>query len=489
MINGIRRFARERSGNMALLAGIAMIPLMLSVGLGIDYARYSSAHHHLQEMADAAALAVVASRSRDEAALRQQALEHLRANNRLERATDLAIHHISIRDDRVELQVSGSIHASFLSLAGYDRLGVATTAVAERAVRGNVEVALILDNTYSMSATDAGGRTRIALLKTAAAKLVREVLDQSDGSARIGIVPYAEYMNVGTQHRNAWWLSVPADYTVAGTPQTCETRTTRNECVRSAPTYSCTTWHDGIPQNSTCGGGCQESRTVTVPPYQHCWGGSSAQNYRWYGCVGSRTAGNARLQVGRPDVRYPGYVETRQNCLSAIVPLTTNRNTLLNAVDGMVSHVGSYRPYTYIPSGLIWGYNLLTPGEPFAGAAAFDPENYRPRKVAVLMTDGQNTLAFNASNGRHERPGGNEAAQANQLRKTDEDAMAICTAMKGDGIEIFTVSFMVDDQNARNLLRGCATSAQHHHDASNPDQLLAAFGEITRSLTVVRLTR
>jgi hypothetical protein len=226
-----------------------------------------------------------------------------------------------------------------------------------------------------------------------------------------------------------------------------------------------------------------------VPPYEHCTGGGAAREFRWFGCVGSRTVADTRLRVDRPDVRYPGFVEDRQNCLSRIMPLTSDRGALLSAIDAMVVNVGSYRPYTYIPSGLIWGWNLLNPGEPFAGAETYDTANSRPRKVAVLMTDGENTLRLNNADGRHVRFSGAGPAQANQLAATNQDSRAICEGMKARNIELFTVAFMVTDPDARRLMEECATDAAHYFDARDADALLAAFSDIARSLRVVRLAR
>jgi Flp pilus assembly protein TadG len=485
----IERFFRETAGNFAMMGAVAMIPLVLAVGLSVDYTRYTSAHKHLQEIADAAALSLAAAEERNDSRLRALALDHVNANNNANRVQEISIRNLAIDNDRVTLGVQGAIQATFMGIAGYDRLPVAAEAVAEKAIRGNAEVALILDNTWSMSATDAGGRSRISMLKTAASQLVRELLSENDGSLRIGLVPYAEYVNVGTHNRNASWLSVPADYTEPGSERRCEMRNTRSECVEREPTYACTREVDGIKESATCGGGCRRSVTRIVPPYEHCTGGGAGREYKWFGCVGSRTVADTRLRVDRPEVRYPGYVERTQNCLSRIMPLTSDRGQLLSAIDSMVVNVGSYRPYTYIPSGLVWGYNLLTPGEPFAGAEAYDSGNQRPRKVAVLMTDGENTLRFSHSDGRHVRYNGAAAARANQLAGTNKDSLAICEAMKAQHIELFTVAFMVTDPDARRLMEQCATNASHYFDARDADALLAAFSDIARSLRVVRLAR
>lgn len=189
-------------------------------------------------MADATALALAATEDRDENRLRGLALDHVLANNNAARLQEVGIRKLDFAHDQVELDLEGAIQATFMSIVGYERLPVAASAVAERAIRGNAEIALILDNTWSMSARDAGGRTRIEMLKSAASNLVRDVLSGNDGSVRIGIVPYAEYVNVGTHLRNTSWLSVLADYTEAGSARTCETRTTRSECVEREPTYA-----------------------------------------------------------------------------------------------------------------------------------------------------------------------------------------------------------------------------------------------------------
>lgn len=171
------------------------------------------------------------------------------------------------------------------------------------------------------------------------------------------------------------------------------------------------------------------------------------------------------------------------------MPLTNDQNALLAAIGGMVVSVGSYRPYTYIPSGLIWGFNLLSPGEPFAGAEGFDAANAKPRKVAVLMTDGENTLRINHGDGRHVRFSGSATQQANQLAATNQDSLSICENMKAREIEVFTVAFMVTDSDARRLMERCATDPSHYFNATDANELFTAFSDIARSLRVVRLTR
>ncbi|WP_457939370.1 pilus assembly protein TadG-related protein [Mesorhizobium sp. 10J20-29] len=483
------RFLQDPAGNVGVLMGILALPLLLSIGLASDYARGVSARSHLQELADATALALAASGEKEHQKLKELAEKFVPSNQSQSRVDTVSIADLKTSDKSIDILLKGQIATNFMGLAGIKHVDVRASALAERAVTGSVEVVLVLDNTWSMSAPGSTGLPKITTLKTAAASLATELLLNKDASVRIGLVPYADYVNVGTKYRNASWLDIPDDYTIPATAQTCTTSTTKSVCVQTAPTYACTKTVDGVVEPATCGGGCTKSVTQTVPPYQSCSGGSSKQTYKWYGCVGSRKNSNSRLHDEKPADRYPGYVETSQKCLNPIVPLTDDLKALLAGINGMIINIGSYKPYTYIPAGLIWGQNLLSPAEPFSQGAAYDPSNKKPRKVAVLMTDGENTLRFRNSDGRHVLPSSNATTAKGELKKTDEDTKAICDYMKSHEIELYTVAFMVTNPDAKKLLEDCATDSAHYFDASDPAKLLAAFSGIAQSLAQVRLAR
>ena len=55
--NKLRAFIRERSGNVALIAGLAFPMLILSAGVALDYGSASSSADRVQDMADTAAIA------------------------------------------------------------------------------------------------------------------------------------------------------------------------------------------------------------------------------------------------------------------------------------------------------------------------------------------------------------------------------------------------------------------------------------------------
>ncbi|CAG1008445.1 hypothetical protein RHIZO_03499 [Rhizobiaceae bacterium] len=485
------KFLLDRSGNFAAISAILCVPLLLAAGLAVDFSRYSAANRHLQEVSDAAALAMAISKEQNTEKLRKIGLDYIAANADPDKVQNVQIETLSTTADDVDLTLRGDTPAMFMSLAGYDLLTSRTSALAQRATQGNVEIALVLDNTWSMSAADANGITRIAALKSAATQLINEVLQSGDGLTRIGIVPYADYVNVGMQYRNASWLDVGGDYSVPPPPRVCKWKNvTTTVCNKPLPVKTCTREVDGVIETYQCSGGCAPGHSRTVVEYKEvCTGGGKATNYKWFGCVGSRKGSDYRLHDQSPSVKYPGYLETSQRCLNPIVTLTPDKAKLLLAVNSLIINIGSYRPNTYIPAGMVWGLNVLSDTAPLDEGGAYDPQNIKPRKVAVLMTDGENTLRYRSSDGRHITLSGAGAARNNQIAQVNADTLSICDTMKAQNIEVFTVAFMVDEGAGKTMLQSCATDPAHYYDAADGDALVAAFSGIAASLRVVRLAR
>jgi Flp pilus assembly protein TadG len=486
-----KRFFKRRDGATAITFALSAIPLMMSVGATIDYSRYTRAESYLQTLNDAAALAAAGAKSKNEAVLRRLADDYMATRVDTSILASVSTQRVTLgEDDSVEVVVQSTIPMTFMAAFGFDELPVTTESTAVRGFPGSVELALVLDNTWSMSES-AGGMTRIAALKSAANLLVDEVTEDEQVDIRIGLVPYADYVNVGTGNRGKSWLDVRADYS-RYTPRTCTTLTTSRECTRTqvGPRKTCTTYVDGVAETYDCTTFQSTCRTVEVPPYESCSGGGTT-HHRWYGCVGSRKQGHLRLTDESPNFPYPGFLATSQNCLNPIIPLTETVSRIRTGINGMIINIGGYKPATYIPAGLVWGINVLSPSEPFDEGRAYDEEAKDPRKVMVLMTDGENTLSFNPGDGSHmtygSRPGGPSRAQ--RLKASNDDTADLCAYAKSRGIEIFTVALAVDDPTAEGLLRGCASGADHFFDAADSDGLLAAFSSIADSLRELRLAR
>lgn len=478
----VHRVLRDEAGNVGMILAIILPVLLMLAGGAIDLHRAANARSSSQDAADMAVLAAAASRDQD--------LENLTATAKKFFEENLDDRYIrpqftSTVDEPeqayLRLRATVSVPTMFMGIIGIKEMPVTVSATATRGAADKVELALVLDNTWSMSERDATGTTKIDALKSAARLLVDELMIGASDKVKIGVVPYADYVNVGTSNRSQPWVSVPADYTTS-TPRTCKTVSTRQECTRGAP-KTCTRSVDGVSESYDCTPSV--CTTVPVTPYESCSGGGT-QTYRWFGCVGSRREGVMRLNDTHPDKPYPGFLSTSQNCLNPITPLTDQRATVRSAVQGLVVNVGGYRPLTYIPSGLIWGVNMLSEVEPLSDAQPYDSANRNPRKILVLMTDGENTLRFNPSNGRHVAFSTNGSSAA-QLRASNDDTVAICRYAKSNNIEVYTVALAVESSSARGMLEECASSEEHFFDARDTTALRSAFSAIAASINRVRL--
>ncbi|MBL8582314.1 MAG: pilus assembly protein [Rhizobiaceae bacterium] len=491
----LKKFGSDERGVFAIMVAVVLIPVLLAIGFAVDLGRYMKAESYLQELADSASLALAAAREKDKTKLTTMANEFVGANDTVPFVDDIHVSSLVTNDNLIDLGLNAQLKTYFMGLANIHTMNVNANAEAIRAVSGSVEVALVLDNTYSMIDSDGAGSTKIATLRTAATGLVTELFKNKDADVRIAVVPYADYVNVGTGNRNQPWVSVPADYTTVPAEKVCTTKTTKSVCVKTNPTYACTKDVDGVIVPTTCGGGCAEYQDQTVAPYQSCTGGGSGTSYTWYGCVGSRTTGELRLSDLVPATPYPGYLNVKDKpaCPTAITPLSKDQATVTKAVSEMNAEFkkGSYvyQPLTYIPSGLIWGLNVLSSTAPFTEGLSYDKTNIKPRKVVVLMTDGENTLRLNTADGKHLVPSGTAANKLKQMQQTDTDTRAICKTIKDNKIELFTIAFNLDSEDAKSLLSSCATDADHFYDAKDSAALMAAFSGIAQSLTQVRLAR
>ena len=212
------KFWKSTGGNFAMMFSIALVPVIMGVGFGLDYSRMLRAKSHLQDVADAASLSLAASKLEDEAKIKEQAQNFVDANFDANILDSVAVEKVTHEDDSYDVSLKGEVPAYFMKIANFSELGVDVSSMAVRGVTGSVEVALVLDNTWSMSAPDSTGAKKIDSLKTAAGSLVTQLFKDSDASVKVAVVPYADYVNVGLSHRNDGWVSVGADYSTKSTP-------------------------------------------------------------------------------------------------------------------------------------------------------------------------------------------------------------------------------------------------------------------------------
>ena len=201
----IRRFQRDAKGSAAILFGLALIPILLGVGIAIDYGRALIVRERMAEAADSAALAIGSWQGLSQDELKIKAQQFFSANypsSAIGTPTAVAV---SFANHDITVSVSATVPTTFMKLANVSSIDVAASSTATVGM-GTLEVALVLDNSGSMEGS------KIATLKTAANDLVDLLFDSAKFSAkpdpiRISVVTFANSVNVGNQYKNASWIS------------------------------------------------------------------------------------------------------------------------------------------------------------------------------------------------------------------------------------------------------------------------------------------
>jgi Flp pilus assembly protein TadG len=463
----VSRFLRNCSGNTAIIFGLSALPLLLGAGAAIDIIKATNVQTILQSAADAAALAGATSGKTDETELNEIVASYVKANGVEDSVTELMAIEPELDKDggTFSVRIKSKMNTSFMFLAGISNMEL--DAYAETMIAGQgLEVALVLDNTASMNS---GGR--LPALKTAAKELVDIILEDSDPGnyVRIGIVPFANYVNVGMSNRSKPWIDVPDDYTVPypGGSYWNTPVVSYDICGEEEKSWN----NDGVIETYMEPIKCN---IVYGPPEEITYA-AGVNHHTWYGCVGSRSDTLDTKITGTTGNKYPGPMNT--SCPQAIEPLTANASTLKAKIDAMAG-TGE----TYIAPGVLWGWHLLDSNAPFEGAKTKGwMKDNKGVKTMVIMTDGDNTKSVDPSDTKYHWSG--DVANANA--KT----AALCDKVKNEDVVVYTVAFMVTNPDAITLLKNCASDPGKAFTADDPSALLSAFSEIANSLMAFRLTK
>jgi Flp pilus assembly protein TadG len=201
-----QRFTQDVRGNVAILFGFAIIPVMLGVGVSVDYGRALLVRERMQSALDAATLAVGSWPGLSDAEMQQKAQVYFNANypttsNHFGTVSPL---NLSVSGNKIVVSVSASVPTVIMRIVNIDHVdvGVSTTVLMGM---GTAEVAIALDNSGSMVGSKIDG------LKAAANDLVDTLFAAGQYSVepdpiKIAIVPFAAGVNVGSQYANASWM-------------------------------------------------------------------------------------------------------------------------------------------------------------------------------------------------------------------------------------------------------------------------------------------
>ncbi|GHD14103.1 pilus assembly protein [Tianweitania populi] len=219
----IRDFLQDTRGNYALMTIIAAVPLFGAVALAVDYSEMSRERQMTLNALDAAGIATArrilegATDAETETYARQFFDANL-GNINPKRAT-LQVDLPGSKAGGGLLKMSANLSydpvffGTFQSLMGKQASSLSFAAATEVKLKNTIEVALVLDNSGSMSDKGKGsGKARLTILKDAAKQLVDTMsaesakMKQVDKPVQIGLVPFAASVNVGAGNRYEGWM-------------------------------------------------------------------------------------------------------------------------------------------------------------------------------------------------------------------------------------------------------------------------------------------
>jgi len=151
-----RRFVGHRHGNVAIVFGVAMLPLALAVGAAVDYSVANRAKAALDAYADAAALLAVnkASLSVSATAAQTNAVNFFKAQAAGIGDVKSSTVAISVADGTsgrsAVVNYSANVPTAFMSLANIKTMEIKGSATAASSLPSYIDFYLLLDNTPSM---------------------------------------------------------------------------------------------------------------------------------------------------------------------------------------------------------------------------------------------------------------------------------------------------------------------------------------------------
>jgi Flp pilus assembly protein TadG len=491
------QFTADRSGVTALLFGIMLIPLMLGVGIAVDYSRALRVKQHLGRALDVAALAIGSWRDLNDAQLKLKAKAFFAANYDAENLGTPSPLTVNIQENKITISATSTVDMIIMPIAGFNQVTVG--ALSEITLNEKkIELVMVLDNTGSM-----GSSGKLNALKAAANTLIDVLMVDNQNAevnedVKIGLVPFAAAVNVGSGMLGSGWIDVAAQSSVTSEDFQPGTNVldlytqihnrTWNGCVRARPAPFDT--QDTVPTGGD----------TLWPPYFAPDEPDFTSYYNRYasddGYGGSENDFDARQ-------RYTGKYTNLTipsswtdgpdfNCrIEAVSPLTPIRGDVEAAVNEMVA-TGN----TVIPVGLAWGWRLISPEIPFTEGVSYDDED--TIKAIMLLTDGQNSVGGGI--GTHNRSqynaygfatsghlGAINGSEAESV--LDAKTATLCANIKNKGIRLYTITFQVSSTSTQDLMRDCATEPEMYFDSPSGAQLDTIFQEIAKGLADLRISK
>lgn len=509
----LRAFGGDRRGVALLLFAVLLVPFMLLIGVAIDVGHILSAKVRLQAALDASALYIASNPAMTDAQAQAYANAYISANLLAQTDATLSSAVIVTRvNNTVTVTGTASVNTTFLQFSGYNTLKAGWSSTATTA-QNYLEVALVLDNTGSMR-DPAGSITKIQGLKNAATALTNTLFanDPTGQYVKIGIVPFTAAVNVGTGYRNAAWMDTKGRGAL-----------TRENLDIPAGKGLLWLYSEGELKNASWKG-CVRQRnepydiqdvapSINAPdtlftPYFAPDEPDSRGSYNSYLTDGNFPEGTMPQTIQRDIAKYQNGAPHASTWSSdpsnifcpdqKILRLTNDQQSILSEINAMTADGN-----TVIPSGLMWGWSLISPNGPFPNDAV-PYSDTKTIKAIILVTDGDNDVSGGGNNFNHSvynAYGYGSGPHLNLVSGTPEHnidvkLLKLCSNIKAvqdqngnSRIAVYTIALGTNiSPNGQSLLQTCASSPSNYFANPAADQLVTTFQQIAVGLNALRLS-
>lgn len=520
----LHRLLREETGNAVLVFALSFPAVVAIAGGAVDYGRWIDANSRTRKALDAAVLAG-ARQLRIDPAHPETAIAVANAlyteNVRKRLALSVDTVQFVITNDQQGVTASGSaaLQTTLLNAIGIKSMPLLNATgsafpVAKIGVGGfggsNLEVSLMLDVTGSMCDDGNGPCTagaKLDGLKSAAKDLVNIVVstDQSTYTSRVALVPFSTRLRIEPDNGDGSLMKklTNLDPTWSGYQRICTVDNSGTGGSETNGTWQCLTYGTVYKSNMfimpcvtdrfTDQWGVSQPIVTDDAPGPGRWMLAHGGDRLTKSADSTDTAATGTGATAADPASFWNYDDYQGYCADApssniVVPLSSDKTMLANQINGLQAYGSTSGP---LATEMSWymlspNWNGIWPATSAAGSysdvTATQPNGApKLRKVAVLMTDGQ----FNTLRGWKDQ----------DLQTTADIAKQVCTNMKAQGIEIYTVGFALnqlpqpDQSIAYATLQACGTDVQHFYDSLTVTQLQTAFRDIALNLSSVYLSR
>ncbi len=199
--------ASER-GNVAMVFGLSIIPLVAIAGAAVDYSRAAATKSRLQTACDAGALAGMRARMRPGADYTAAAQAYFKQNVPAELQNEVP--NVTLTPDGLglTLSVNKNVPTTTLALVNVNSIDVSVTCTATYGTLMPMEVAFVLDYSGSMTGDTGNGQQKWEAMRDATQQLIHQLTaNGSFTDVAISLVPFSRYVRA----------SLPAQYVRNGT--------------------------------------------------------------------------------------------------------------------------------------------------------------------------------------------------------------------------------------------------------------------------------